>query len=117
MERRSSFMLGILDAALHGKAEVVLPRTVIAQVWRGTPKQANVARLVSAGIRRGGPVIIDELTPERAREIGIRIGQVHHPGIADVHVALAAAERGHAVVTSDDGDIAKVDADLVLIHV
>lgn len=117
LERRSSFMLGILDAALHGTAEVVLPRTVIAQVWRGTPKQANVARLVSAGIRRGGPVIIDELTPERAREIGIRIGQVHHPDIVDVHVALAAAERGHAVLTSDDGDIAKVGADLVLIHV
>ena len=117
LERRSLFMLEILDAALHGKAEVVLPRTVIAQVWRGTPKQANVARLVSAGIRRGGPVIIDELTPERAREIGIRIGQVHHPDIVDVHVALAAAERGHAVLTSDDGDIAKVDADLVLIHV
>jgi hypothetical protein len=117
LERRSSFMLGILDAALHGKAEVVLPRTVIAQVWRGTPKQANVARLVSAGIRRGGPVIIDELTPERAREIGIRISQVHHLDIVDVHVALAAAQRGHAVLTSDDGDIAKVDADLVLIHV
>jgi hypothetical protein len=117
LERRSLFMLEILDAALHGKAEVVLPRTVIAQVWRGTPKQANVARLVSAGIRRGGPVIIDELTPERAREIGIRIGQVHHPDIVYVHVALAAAERGHAVLTSDDGDIAKVDADLVLIHV
>ena len=117
LERRSPFMLGILDAALRGRAEVVLPRTVIAQVWRGTPKQANIARLVSAGLLRGGPVIIDELTPERAREIGIRIGTVHHPDIVDVHVALAAAERGHAVLTSDDGDLAKIDSDLVLIHV
>ena len=117
LERRSPFMLGILDEALRGKAEVVLPRTVIAQVWRGTSKQANVARLINAGLRRGGSVIIDELTPQRAREIGLTIGKVHHPDIVDVHVALAAAERGHAVLTSDEADIAKVDADLVLIHV
>jgi hypothetical protein len=33
------------------------------------------------------------------------------------HVALAAAERGHAVLTSDDADIAKVNRDLILVHV
>ena len=117
LERRSAFMIGILDQALHGTVEVVLPRTVIAQVWRGTPRQANVGRLVSAGLRRGSPVVIDELTAERAIQIGVKIGQTSHPDIVDVHVALAAAERGHAVLTSDDADIAKVNRDLVLVHV
>ena len=117
LERRSAFMIGILDEALHGTIEVVLPRTVIAQVWRGTPRQANVGRLVSAGLRRGSPVVIDELTDERAREIGVKIGQTSHPDIVDVHVALAAAERGHAVLTSDDADISKVNRDLILVHV
>ncbi len=117
LERRSAFMVSILDEARHGTIEVVLPRTVIAQVWRGTPRQANVGRLVSAGLRRGGPVVIDELTAERAIQIGVKIGQTSHPDIVDVHVALAAAERGHAVLTSDDTDIAKVNRDLVLVHV
>jgi predicted nucleic acid-binding protein len=117
LERRSPFMISILDEALHGTIEIVLPRTVIAQVWRGTPQQANVGRLVSAGLRRGSPVVIDELTAERAIQIGITIGQTSHPDIVDVHVALAAAERGHAVLTSDDTDIAKVDRDLVVVHV
>jgi predicted nucleic acid-binding protein len=120
LERRSPFMIGILNEALHGTIEVVLPRTVIAQVWRGTPRQANLGRLVSAGLRRGSPVVIDELTAERAREIGVTIGQVSHPDIVDVHVALAAVERGHAVLTSDDSDdadIAKVNRDLILVHV
>jgi hypothetical protein len=117
LERSSSFMISILNEALHGTIEVVLPRTVIAQVWRGTPRQANVGRLVSAGLRRGSPVVIDELTVERAREIGVKIGQSLHPDIVDVHVALAAAERGHAVLTSDDADIAKVNRDLILVHV
>jgi predicted nucleic acid-binding protein len=117
LERRSPFMISILNEALHGTIEVVLPRTVIAQVWRGTPRQANVGRLVSAGLRRGSPVVIDELTAERASEIGVKIGQTSHPDIVDVHVALAAAERGHAVLTSDDADIAKVSRDLILVHV
>jgi predicted nucleic acid-binding protein len=117
LERRSPFMISILNEALHGTIEVVLPRTVIAQVWRGTPRQANVGRLVSAGLRRGSPVVIDELTAERAREIGVKIGQTSHPDILDVHVALAAAERGHAVLTSGDADIAKVNRDLIVVHV
>jgi hypothetical protein len=121
LERRAPLMLGILDEALHGRIEVVLPRTVIAQVWRGAPRQANVNRLISAGLGaglgRGSPVIIDELTAERAQAIGVMIGWTSHPDIVDVHVALAAAERGHAVLTSDDADIAHVDGDLVLVHV
>jgi hypothetical protein len=40
-----------------------------------------------------------------------------HPDLVDVHVALAAAERGHAVLTSDDADITAVGLGLVLVHV
>jgi hypothetical protein len=117
LERRSPLLLGILEQALHGTIEVVLPRTVIAQVWLGNPRQENVGRLISAGRRRGSPIIIDELTAERAKEVGVTIGKTSHPDIVDVHVALAAAERGHAVLTSDDADIAGVNPDLVLVHV
>ena len=117
LERRAPLLLGILDEALHGTIQIVLPRTVIAQVWRGGPRQANVGRLISAGRGSGGPVIIDELTAQRAKEIGVTIGKISHPDIVDVHVALAAAERGHAVLTSDDADITAVGLDLVLVHV
>jgi hypothetical protein len=41
LERRSAFMIGIWNEALHGTTEVVLPRTVIAQVWRGMARRAN----------------------------------------------------------------------------
>jgi hypothetical protein len=117
LERNSAFMLTILQQIRDGKVQAILPRTVIAQVWRGTPRQANVARLINGGIQRDGAVIIDELTAERARQIGLRIGSAHHPDIVDVHVALAAVECGHAVLTSDDADMAKVGSSLVLIHV
>jgi hypothetical protein len=116
LERRAPLLLGILDEARHGTVQLVLPRTVIAQVWRGGPRQGNVGRLISAGRGRDGPVIIDELTAERAKQIGVTIGKISHPDIVDVHVALA-AEKGHAVLTSDDADIAAVGLGLVLVHV
>ena len=117
LERRAPLVLGILDEALRGRVEVVIPRTVIAQVWRGGPRQARVGRLISVGRARGSPVIIDELSADRAKAIGIMIGKTSHPDVVDVHVALAAAERGHAVLTSDDADIARVNGQLVLVHV
>jgi hypothetical protein len=116
LERRAPLLLGILDEARHGTVQLVLPRTVIAQVWRGGPRQGTVGRLISAGRGRDGPVIIDELTAERAKQIGVTIGKISHPDIVDVHVALA-AEKGHAVLTSDDADIAAVGLGLVLVHV
>jgi CelD/BcsL family acetyltransferase involved in cellulose biosynthesis len=83
----------------------------------GQPRQADAGRLISAGRGRDSPVIIDELTAERAKEIGVMIGKTSHPDIVDVHVDLAAADRGHAVLTSDDADIAAVGPGLVLVHV
>jgi hypothetical protein len=56
LERRAPLLLGILDEALHGTIQIVLPRTVIAQVWRGGPGQANVGRLISAGRGPDGPL-------------------------------------------------------------
>jgi hypothetical protein len=50
-------------------------------------------------------------------QTGVTIGQTSHPDIVDIHVALVAAERGHAVLTSDDADIAHIDGQLVLVHV
>lgn len=115
LDRRSTFMRNLLRATLDGAAEITIPRTVIAQVWRGG-KQANTARLLKAAhIQKA--VVIDELTAERAKQIGVAIGRCSHPDIVDVHVALVAAERGHAVLTSDDGDITKVDPELTIVHI
>ncbi|MQA82213.1 MAG: PIN domain nuclease [Streptosporangiales bacterium] len=118
LERRDTFMASILFRALTGGLALSIPQTVIAQIWRGgSGKQANCARLIKAGRAGVETVIIDDLTDDRARQIGVTIGQTSHSDIADVHVALVAAEQGHAVLTSDDGDIAAVDPHLTIVHV
>lgn len=93
LKRRSTFMISILNEALHGTIEVVLPRTVIAQVWRGKLTS-------SAGLRRGSPVVIDELTAGSRRCRSKAMVQLWHPTgrvrAAAGHLARAAARRRHA---------------------
>lgn len=116
LERRSSALTSLLSDVVAGRNDVVVPRTVIAQVWRGGPRQASVSRLVRLASERG-PVTVDELSEERARQIGRAIGRTGHVDIVDVHVALTAAELSYAVVTSDPDDIARVDPDLVVVRI
>lgn len=116
LDRRDTGMLDLLRATLSGAVEITIPRTVIAQVWRGGP-QVNTARLLRAADARQGVVTVDELTDERAKQIGVAIGRCKHPDIVDVHVALVAGERGHVVLTSDDRDITKIDSELTIRHV
>jgi hypothetical protein len=39
-----------------------------------------------------------------------------HCDVIDVHVALCARERRHALITSDVDDLARIDPGLPLIH-
>ena len=67
---------------------------------------------MNSGYDRG----MNNSTAVRAGETGTGIGRTPRPDIADVHAALAAAERGRAVPTSGDPDIAKAGRNLVLVH-
>lgn len=87
--------------ALHGAeldATVVIPASVLAQVWRGGPRSARLAQLI-AGCES------DSLDEDRAKEVGKRLGGRVATDIADAHVVCCAVEREAAVVTSDPNDI------------
>jgi hypothetical protein len=55
------------------------------------------------------------MTPNIARTVGLMCARTGHDDVIDVHVAMCARERSHAVVTSDPGDIARIDPELLLI--
>lgn len=57
------------------------------------------------------------MTLSVARTVGEMCADTGHADIVDVHVALCARERRHAVVTSDPDDLARVDPALPLIRV
>lgn len=100
-----------LEEALRRGGSLCIPAGVVAQAWRH-PRQARLARLV-----RSRDVDIAVMTLHVARTIGEMCAASGHSDVVDVHVALCARQRDHAVVTSDPDDLARVDPTLPLIRV
>jgi hypothetical protein len=50
------------------------------------------------------------MTLSVARAVGLMCAAAGHDDVVDVHVVLCARQRHHAIVTSDPGDIARIDA-------
>lgn len=87
-----------------------IPAGVVAQAWRG-PRQARLVRLITSP-----DVDIAVMTLSAARTVGAICAKSGHADVIDVHVALCARERNHAVVTSDPKDFARIDPALPVIH-
>lgn len=104
-------MLARLDETLRRGGSICIPVGVIAQAWRGS-RQVRLARLI-----RSSDVDIAVMTLSAARVVGEMCAERGHFDVVDVHVALCAREREHAVVTSDPDDLARVDPALRLIPV
>lgn len=107
---KATIMQARLEEARRRGGSICIPVGVIAQAWRG-PRQARLARLIKAP-----DVEIVTLTLSTARALGMICARVGHDDVIDVHVALCARQRQHAVVTSDPDDIARIDATLPLIR-
>lgn len=103
-------MQGRLDEARRRGAAICVPIGVIAQAWRG-PRQVRLARLI-----KSSDVDIALMTLNVARAVGAICARTGHTDMVDVHVALCARDRQHAVVTSDPDDIAHIDPALPLIR-
>ena len=56
------------------------------------------------------------MTPNVARTVGLMCARSGHDDVIDVHAALCARERQHAVIASDPDDIAHVDPALPVIR-
>ena len=95
----------------HRGGTLCIPAAVVAQAWR-SPRQVRLARLINSS-----DVEIAVVNLGVARSIGLLCAASGHHDVIDVHVALCARERGHAVVTSDYDDIARVDPSLVILRV
>jgi hypothetical protein len=100
-----------LEEARRRGGSICIPAGAVAQAWRG-PRQARLAGLI-----KSADVEIVALTLSIARAVGAICGRTGHVDVVDVHVALCAHERHHAVVTSDLDDLRHVDPTLPLIRV
>jgi predicted nucleic acid-binding protein len=108
---KASVMQSLLQALSRRGGSLCIPAEVVAQAWR-SPRQVRLSRLI-----KSFDVEIAVMDLDVARSVGLICAATGHHDVIDVHVALCARERGHAVVTSDLEDIARIDPALTIIRV
>jgi len=111
-DRNDRYVLSLISRALEAGLGVAVPAGVVAQAWRDGRKQVRLARLLGApGVQ------VEVLDDRRARAAGQLCGVSKTRDIVDASVVLCARTRSHAVATSDEGDLRRLDAQLPLIAV
>jgi hypothetical protein len=99
LERNDRTIWAAVKLAARRDAEVVVPTTVLAQVWRGTRSQVRLAQaLAHCALAPFDPV---------ARQVGELCGRTRSADICDAHVAVV-ARTGDVLFTSDPGDISRL---------
>jgi len=90
--------------ALLVRREVpVVPAPVLAQAWRGSPRQAQLARLLAG-------CDIETLDDIRAKAAGATAARARTSDIVDACVVEGAFRRHDIVITSDPGDLHAIAA-------
>jgi len=111
LERRSPVVSALLERSEARGIPVRIPAPVLAQVWRGSsPRQARLARLVK--IEETAVVVFDA---ETAKAAGQLLAESGTSDVVDAAVVLCARVHGDRVVTSDPGDLLRLDRQLELV--
>ena len=111
IERRDERILALLErASERGGVVFAVPVPVLAQVWRGSARQAQLARFLALP-----EVEIVACDAPSARAAGVLYGAAGTADVVDAFVVVCARERGHRVVTSDAGDLALLDPSLEVV--
>ena len=109
LDRGDRGLWSILAAAQRDGRVVLVPVGALAQAWRGSPRQADLAR----ALKRCHEVQFDGPT---ARELGELCGRTRTDDVIDASVAVTAARAARAgtvdVLTSDRDDISALLAAL-----
>lgn len=110
-ERDDRLMWSLHRAALARGLVPVVPGGALAEAWRGGP-QARLSSLLKG-------CDVEPLGREQARATGALAARARTAQIVDASVVECALRRGHAVVTSDPGDlvaIAEVGGHRLVVH-
>jgi predicted nucleic acid-binding protein len=110
LEDGSKRMAVLIEEALANRAELAIPAGVVAQAWRGSGRQARIARLLRASITSVIP-----LDRKLALRVGARCAASGSADVVDVSVALCARDRRHLVITSDPDALRAIEPSLVLV--
>lgn len=112
IERGARRMQALLDEAWAVGITFSVPSEVLAQAWRGTPRQARLARFL-----RLPNVAVVPLDDGGARAAGVLCGRSGVNDVVDASVVVCAKLAGDTVVTTDPDDLRRLDPELRIIAI
>ena len=108
-ERANRQVVSTILVAVSKGTTIAIPAGVLAQAWRNGARQARLAQLLG-----WKPVEIEVLDEGRARHAGQLCGRSGTKDVIDASVVLCAKRRGHTIMTSDPGDLRRLDPNIKL---
>jgi hypothetical protein len=100
-ERNDRRMWALHAGFLAEEVVPTVPAPVLAQAWRGGPKQASLSRLLAL-------CEVEAMSEGQARTVGRLASRSRHDDVVDLVVVEGALRRGDAVVTSDARDLGRI---------
>ena len=102
-------MRALLREALAAGSRVVVPAGALAQVWRDGARQVPLRALLN-----GPRTVVAVLDQTLAEASGTLCGRRGMSDVIDASVVLTARRERAAVVTSDAGDLLRLDPTLTV---
>jgi hypothetical protein len=110
-ERRDPKVAALMEVAAEHRIEMILPSAVLAQVWRDGARQAILSRML-----RNPGLVEAPLHHADAKRVGELLRDSGTSDVVDAHVAVLAGRLRVPVITSDPGDISRLNAAIELIR-
>lgn len=112
LDRNDRRVIVLLARAAEVGARVTVPATALAQAIRHPAKQARLVRLV-----RQPTTDLAPLDGPDATSVGVLLAASRTTDIVDAHVVICARRSRQTIVTSDPGDLHKLDPAAQLVTV
>jgi hypothetical protein len=112
LDRNDRRAIALLARATELGIRVTVPATALAQAIRNPSRQTRLSRLI-----RQATTDLVPLNGPDATAVGLLLAETATADIVDAHVVICARRTGQVVVTSDPGDIGRIDPELRLVAV
>lgn len=112
LDRNDRRIVALLARAAQTSAPITVPATALAQAVRRPERQVRLARLV-----RQPTTNVLPLDRVDATSVGRLLVASGTSDIVDAHVVICGRRSGHRVVTSDPGDLRRLDPEIQVIEI
>jgi hypothetical protein len=110
IERGDRAAAALIEAARIDGRPIIVPAGVLAQTWRDGATQALLARLLGAR-----EVTVEPLSEAGARAAGELCGRTQSDDVVGASVVIAARRYRAIVLSSDRGDLSRLDPALAIV--